>query len=50
MGAQEWLWEYHTRVSLQRGSQTWLNCGRHITYAEAYQTLFPRVISAFPEI
>ena len=50
MGAQEWLWDYHTRVALQRGSQAWLNCGRHIKYAEAYQTLFPRVVSSFPEI
>ncbi|MGR3270948.1 PIG-L family deacetylase [Thalassococcus profundi] len=50
MDAQEWLWEYHTRVALQRGNQAWLNSGRKITHAEAYQTLFPRVVSSFPSI
>lgn len=50
MDAQEWLWEYHTRVALQRGNQAWLNSGTRITHAEAYQTLFPRVVSSFPAI
>lgn len=48
MGAQEWLWDYHTRVALQRGNQAWLNSGKRITHAEAYQTLFPRVVESFP--
>lgn len=43
MGAQEHLWEYYTRVGLQRGAQAARNSGRQIRYAEAYQCVYPRV-------
>lgn len=43
MAAQEHLWEYYTRVALQRGAQASRNSGRKITYAEAYQRVFPQV-------
>jgi 4-oxalomesaconate hydratase len=46
MGAQEWLWDYWTRAALQRGNQAWLNGGRKVTHAEAYQRLFPTVVSS----
>jgi len=47
MAGQEHLWEYYTRVALQRGVQAKRNVGitstRNIEYAEGYQSLFPRV-------
>lgn len=43
MGAQEHLWEYYTRVALQRGVQAARNSGKKIKYAEAYQCVYPRV-------
>lgn len=47
MAGQEHLWEYYTRVALQRGVQAKRNIGvtaaRNITHAEAFQSLFPRV-------
>lgn len=47
MAGQEHLWEYYTRVALQRGVQAKRNVGitssRNIVYAEGYQSLFPRV-------
>lgn len=43
MAAQEHLWEYYTRVALQRGVQAKRNSGRDITYAEGYQRVFPSV-------
>ena len=43
MSAQEHLWEYYTRVALQRGVQAKRNSGRDITYAEGYQRVFPQV-------
>ena len=43
MAAQEHLWEYYTRVALQRGVQAKRNSGRDITYAEGYQRVFPLV-------
>ncbi len=43
MAAQEHLWEYYTRVALQRGVQAKRNSGRDIKYAEAYQRIFPFV-------
>lgn len=43
MTAQEHLWEYYTRVALQRGVQAKRNSGRDITYAEGYQRVFPLV-------
>lgn len=44
MKAQEFLWEYYTRVALQRGGQASMNSGRGIAYAEAYQRVFPSVV------
>lgn len=46
MAAQEHLWEYYTRVGLQRGSQAARNSGKKIKYAEAYQCVYPRVTDA----
>jgi len=43
MAAQEHLWEYYTRVALQRGVQAARNSNRKIKYAEAYQRVFPHV-------
>ena len=43
MAAQEHLWEYYTRVALQRGAQGSRNSGRPMVYGEAYQRLFPLV-------
>ena len=45
MAAQEHLWEYYTRVGLQRGVQASRNSDRNVTYGEAYQRLFPQVTS-----
>jgi 4-oxalomesaconate hydratase len=39
--AQKHLWEYYTRVALNRGMQGGRNSGRAMTYGEAYQRLFP---------
>ena len=43
MSAQEHLWEYYTRVALQRGAQAARNSSERVTYAEAYQRVFPQV-------
>jgi 4-oxalomesaconate hydratase len=43
MSAQEHLWEYYTRVALQRGAQATRNSDLKIKYAEAYQRIFPQV-------
>lgn len=47
MAGQEHLWEYYTRVALQRGVQAKRNVGitsaRNIVYAEGLQSVFPRV-------
>lgn len=47
MDAQEHLWEYYTRVGLQRGAQASRNSGQKINYSEAYQCVYPRVSDAF---
>ena len=44
MAAQEHLWEYYTRVALQRGNQAARNTGLKIKYGEAYQRVFPNVM------
>jgi 4-oxalomesaconate hydratase len=44
MAGQEHLWEYYTRVALQRGAQAARNSDRKITYGEAYESVFPRVV------
>lgn len=43
MDAQQHLWEYYTRVALQRGAQGARNSSRKMTYGEAYQRVFPTV-------
>jgi len=44
LAAQEYLWEYYTRVALNRGVQAARNSEKkHIKYAEAYQRVFPQV-------
>jgi 4-oxalomesaconate hydratase len=44
MAAQEYLWDYYTRVALNRGVQAARNSNmKHIKYAEAYQRIFPHV-------
>ncbi len=47
MAGQEHLWEYYTRVALQRGVQAKRNTGitsaKVITHAEGYQSILPRV-------
>lgn len=47
MAAQEHLWDYYTRVALQRGVQAKRNSGKDIKYAEAYQRIFPLVTEHF---
>ncbi|MCG5242893.1 PIG-L deacetylase family protein [Azospirillum doebereinerae] len=50
--AQRHLWDYYTRVALQRGAQGGRNSGRSatygtaqgMTYGEAYQRVFPMVL------
>jgi len=44
MQGQEHLWEYYTRVALQRGVQGGRNSDAPMTYGEAYETIFPRVV------
>ena len=43
MDAQEHLWEYYTRVALQRGVQGARNSATPMKYGEAYQRVFPTV-------
>jgi 4-oxalomesaconate hydratase len=47
MTGQEHLWEYYTRVALNRGVQGTRNSGRKMTYGEAYQRIFPMVADCF---
>jgi 4-oxalomesaconate hydratase len=47
MAAQEYLWEYYTRVALQRGLQGNRNSAKKMVYGEAYQRIFPMVTEAF---
>src|SRR3546814_13906414 len=44
MAAQQHLWEYYTRVALQRGNQGQRNTGVKMTYGEAYQRVYPQVL------
>jgi 4-oxalomesaconate hydratase len=47
MAGQEHLWDYYTRVALQRGVQGKRNSGRTMKYGEAYQRIFPLVTDQF---
>ena len=44
MAGQEHLWEYYTRVALQRGAQAARNSEKKITYGEGYESVFPHVL------
>jgi 4-oxalomesaconate hydratase len=44
MAGQEHLWEYYTRVALQRGAQAARNSDKAITYGEGYESVFPHVV------
>jgi 4-oxalomesaconate hydratase len=44
LAAQKHLWEYYTRVALNRGVQGGRNSGTAMTYGEAYQRLFPMTL------
>jgi 4-oxalomesaconate hydratase len=44
MAGQEHLWEYYTRVALQRGAQAARNSEKKITYGEGYENVFPHVV------
>jgi 4-oxalomesaconate hydratase len=47
LAAQRHLWDYYTRVALNRGMQGGRNTGKAMTYGEAYQRLFPMVLEEF---
>lgn len=44
LAAQKHLWDYYTRVALNRGVQGGRNSGRAMRYGEAYQRIFPQVV------
>lgn len=44
MAGQEHLWDYYTRVALQRGVQAARNSDKKIAYGEAYEAVFPHVV------
>ncbi len=46
MAGQEHLWEYYTRVALQRGVQAARNSDLKITYGEGYEAVFPHVVGS----
>lgn len=47
MAGQEHLWDYYTRVALQRGVQAARNSDKKsIKYGEAYAAVFPHVVEA----
>lgn len=44
LAAQKHLWDYYTRVALNRGVQGGRNSGKAMTYGEAYQRIFPEIV------
>jgi 4-oxalomesaconate hydratase len=46
MAGQEHLWEYYTRVALQRGAQAARNSDKQIVYGEGYESVFPHVVES----
>ncbi len=46
MSGQEHLWEYYTRVALQRGAQATRNSDLRIAYAEGFMRVLPQVARA----
>ena len=45
MAGQEHLWDYYTRVALQRGAQAARNSEKAVTYGEGYEAVFPHVVT-----
>lgn len=43
MAGQEHLWDYYTRISLNRGNQVSRNSERKAVYGEGYEAVFPHV-------
>jgi 4-oxalomesaconate hydratase len=46
LAAQKHLWDYYTRVALNRGMQGGRNSGKAMTHGEAYQRLFPEALES----
>ena len=46
LAAQQHLWDYYTRVALNRGMQGGRNSGAAMTHGEAYQRLFPQALES----
>ena len=46
MVGQEHLWDYYTRVALQRGAQAARNSDKAVKYGEGYVAVFPHVVAA----
>jgi 4-oxalomesaconate hydratase len=46
LAAQKHLWDYYTRVALNRGVQGGRNSGKAMTYGEAYMRLFPEALES----
>jgi 4-oxalomesaconate hydratase len=46
MAGQEHLWEYYTRVALQRGAQAARNSEKKISHGEGYESVFPHVLES----
>ncbi len=46
MAGQEHLWDYYTRVAMNRGNQTARNSDKTCTYGEAYEAVFPHVVDS----
>jgi 4-oxalomesaconate hydratase len=44
LAAQKHLWEYYSRVALNRGAQGGRNTGKPMIYGEAYMRLFPEAL------
>jgi len=44
MAGQEYLWEYYTRVALNRGVQANRNSGKPIKHGEGFEAVFPHVV------
>jgi 4-oxalomesaconate hydratase len=44
MAGQEHLWEYYTRVALQRGAQAARNSEKPVKWGEGFQSVFPHVV------
>lgn len=45
MDGQEHIWEYYTRVALQRGAQAARNSDSKIKYGEGFQNVYPHVVT-----